>query len=121
MRSDIDPRDPHAGLPALTEGPPPAEARLTVILVHGRGADARDILALARELRVDDVAYVAPQAGGNTWYPHSFLAPIDKNEPGISSAFRVLTHLVDTLGGQGVAMSRIGFLGFSQGACLALE
>jgi hypothetical protein len=82
--SDIDTRDPHAGRPVLTEGPPPADARLTLLLVHGRGASARDILALARELRVYDVAYVAPQAGGNTWYPYSFLAPLEQNEPGIS-------------------------------------
>src|SRR5262245_60309649 len=106
MRVEIDKRDPHAGLPALTEGPPPAEARLTLLLLHGRGASARDILTLARELRVDDVAHLAPQADGHTWYPYSFLAPIDQNEPGISSAFRVLTHLVDTLGGQGVETSR---------------
>jgi predicted esterase len=121
MRIDIDTRDPHAGRPVLNEGPPPADARLTLLLVHGRGGSARDILALARQLRVRDVAYVAPQAGGNTWYPHSFLAPLDQNEPGISSAFRVLASLVDTLGDQGVDTSRVGFLGFSQGACLALE
>src|SRR5262245_6338304 len=109
MRVDIDGRDPHAGLPALTEGPAPAEARLTLLLLHGRGASARDILALARELHVDDVAHVAPQAGGNTWYPYSFLAPIERNEPGISSAFRVLAYLVDSLRGQGVGTNRIGF------------
>jgi predicted esterase len=121
MRLDSDARDPHAGLPVLTEGPPPAGARLTLVLVHGRGASARDILAMARELRVLDLAYVAPQAGGRTWYPHSFLAPLDQNEPGISSAFRALESLVDTLGAQGVDTGRVGFLGFSQGACLALE
>jgi predicted esterase len=121
MRFDIDTRDPHVGQPVLSEGPTLADARLILVLVHGRGATARDILALARELRVRDVAYVAPQAAGNTWYPYSFLAPLDQNEPGISSAFRVLASLVDTLGDQGVDTSRVGFLGFSQGACLALE
>jgi predicted esterase len=121
MRFDVDTRDPHTGQPVLTEGPPPADARLTLVLIHGRGASARDILALARELRLRDVAYVAPEAGGSSWYPYSFLAPLDQNEPGISSAFRVLASLIDTLRVQGVDASRVGFLGFSQGACLALE
>ena len=117
----FDPRDPHAGRPVTTEGPPPAKARLTLLLVHGRGASAEDILILARELRLSDVAYVAPQADGNTWYPHSFLAPLDQNEPAISSGLRLLSRTVDTLVQQGVDTSRVGLLGFSQGACLALE
>jgi predicted esterase len=103
------------------EGPQPGDARLAMLVVHGRGASAQDILALARELRLDDVAYVAPEAGGHTWYPYSFLAPIDQNEPGISSALRVLSGLVDGLVNQGIDTHRIGLLGFSQGACLALE
>jgi predicted esterase len=121
MRFEIDTRDPHAGQPVLTEGPPPADARLTLVLIHGRGASARDILALARELRLRDVAYVAPDAGGSSWYPYSFLAPLDQNEPGVSSAFRVLASLIDTLSVQGVDTSRVGLLAFSQGACLTLE
>lgn len=121
MASAIDPRDPHAGQPVLTKGPKPADARLTMILVHGRGASAEDILGLALELGLEDVAFVAPQAGGNTWYPYSFLAPIAQNEPGISSAFGVLSGLIDSLRGQGVDSKRIALLGFSQGACLTLE
>src|SRR5215212_7766289 len=107
-------RDPHAGQPVLTNGPKPAGARLTMILVHGRGASADDILGLALELGLEDVAYVAPQAGGNTWYPYSFLAPMAHNEPGISSAFRVLSGLIDSLHDQGVDSQRIALLGFSQ-------
>jgi predicted esterase len=113
--------EPHAGQPVLTSGPRPTDARLTMILVHGRGASAEDILALAREFQVSDVAYVAPQAAGHTWYPYSFLAPIAQNEPGISSAFGVLSRLVESLRADGVEAGRIGLLGFSQGGCLGLE
>ena len=113
--------DPHAGQEVLAAGPSPAEARLTVILVHGRGASAQNILSLAQEFRVPDVAYVAPQAAGNTWYPYSFLSPIDRNEPFLSSALRVLERLVDSFAAQGIASDRIGLVGFSQGACLSLE
>jgi predicted esterase len=113
--------NPHAGQPLLTMGPPPEDARVAMILVHGRGASAEDILGLARELRRDDVAYLAPQAAGNSWYPYSFLAPIGQNEPGLTSALGVLEQLVSSLAARGVPAERVGFLGFSQGACLSLE
>src|SRR4051812_30980701 len=109
MRTPFDPTDPHAGQPLVTQGPEPKDARLTMILVHGRGASADDIIGLAQELRFDDVAYLAPQAAGNTWYPHSFLAPMEQNEPGISSAIHVLAHLLESLADQGVDPQRIGF------------
>ncbi len=102
-------------------GPKPKDARLAMILVHGRGASAEDILGLASELGRDDVAYLAPQAAGNTWYPYSFLTPLEKNEPGLTSALGVLGQLVSSLGDQGLPAERVGFLGFSQGACLSLE
>jgi len=113
--------DPHADQPVLTAGPKPADARLTVILVHGRGASAEDILGLAHELRLGDIAYLAPQAAGHTWYPYSFLSPIPQNEPGITSGLGKLARLVDMAGQQGVPAERVAFLGFSQGACLSLE
>jgi predicted esterase len=116
-----NPADPHAGQPVLTSGPKPVDARLTLILVHGRGASAKDILGLAQELRFADLAYLAPEAAGSTWYPYSFLSPIDQNEPGISSALGVLSRIVASLHEQGVHSQRIGLLGFSQGACLTLE
>jgi len=113
--------DPHTGQPVMRLGPKPAHARLSAILTHGRGASADDMLGLARELQTTDVAFLAPQAAGNTWYPYSFLAPIDQNEPWLSSALRVLARLVSALGDEGVPPERIALLGFSQGACLTLE
>ena len=114
-------RDPHGQQPILTAGPPPADARITMILVHGRGASAEDILSLAREFHASDVAYLAPQAEGGTWYPYSFTAPIAQNEPALSSALGVLSRTVQALTASGVHPAQIALLGFSQGACLTLE
>jgi len=102
-------------------GPKPEEARLALICVHGRGASAEDILGLAQELRLDDVAYLAPQASSQTWYPYSFLTPMEKNEPGITSGLGVIERLVALLADRGLPPDRVGLLGFSQGACLSLE
>jgi phospholipase/carboxylesterase len=111
-------RDPHAGQPVLHAGAPTETARLAAICIHGRGASPEDILALAGEIGTDDVAYFAPQASGHTWYPHSFLSPIAQNEPGITSALAMIARLVDSAG---LGADRVAILGFSQGACLALE
>jgi predicted esterase len=92
-----------------------------MIQMHGRCSSADDILGLANELQSDDNACLAPQAADHTWYPYSFLAPMKQNEPGLSSALAVLSRLVDTLSKGGVQSNRLAFLGFSQGACLALE
>jgi predicted esterase len=113
--------DPHRGQPILRRGPEPARARLAVICIHGRGASAEDILTVADELELDDVAYLAPQAAGNTWYPYSFLSPLNDNQPGLNSALGVVASLVDDLGAQQIAAERVAVLGFSQGACLSLE
>ena len=112
---------PHGGQPILRRGPAVAQARAVVILVHGRGDSAAGILGLVDEFDLPDVTWIAPNAAGNTWYPYSFLAPIDQNEPGLSSALRVFEGLVDTLNGEGMPHERIVLMGFSQGACLAQE
>ena len=114
-------RDPHAGQNVLRRGPAPAAARLAVILVHGRGGSAGEMLNLADEFDRPDVTWLAPQAAGQTWYPYSFLSPIEQNEPGISSGLRVLSGLVEELAQAGILPHRVGVLGFSQGACLSLE
>ena len=113
--------DPHAEQPVLRAGPDAANARLTLILVHGRGGTARGMIDLAASLDLRDVACVAPQAAQNTWYPYSFLAPITQNEPGLTSALGVLRGLVGGLDRAGISSARIAWLGFSQGACLMLE
>lgn len=91
------------------------------ILVHGRGATAESILSIADALDLRDVAFRAPQAAGRTWYPHSFLTPVDQNEPFLTSALGVLRVLVNELGEHGIAPDRVALIGFSQGGCLSLE
>lgn len=113
--------DPHAGQPVLRRGPAAAQARVAVILVHGRGDSAAGILGLADELAVPDVTWVAPNAAGHTWYPHSFLSPMAQNEPGLSSGLGVIAALLTALGTEGVPPERVVLMGFSQGACLAQE
>ena len=105
----------------LRSGPSPKDARLVAILLHGRGASAEDILGLAHQFSARDIAYVAPQAAGSTWYPYSFLAPIAQNEPWLGSALRVVAGLAEDLAAQGIPAERLVVMGFSQGACLTLE
>lgn len=97
------------------------KAQKALIMVHGRGASAEDILSLAAHLNVKDFSLVAPQATNNTWYPYSFLAPVSENEPWLSSALELLKDVVNDIVIAGVAKKDIYFLGFSQGACLMLE
>ena len=114
-------QDPHANPTVLQAGAPIASARLVAIMVHGRGASAEDILGLSREFSHRDIAYLAPQAAGNTWYPYSFLMPMEQNEPALSSALRLLETLLSSLGAQNVPPEKVAVMGFSQGACLSLE
>jgi phospholipase/carboxylesterase len=92
-----------------------------LIMLHGRGGSAEDILSLASHFEVKDFALLAPQATNNTWYPYSFLAPPSQNEPWLSSALTLLKELLDDLYGMGIPTNNIYFAGFSQGACLTLE
>ncbi len=112
---------PHQHQPVLTLGPPPAQARLGAIVIHGRGASAGDILSLAHEFALPDVAYLAPEAAGHTWYPYSFLTNLERNEPGLGSALLVIEGLVQHFAQQGLPAERVALMGFSQGACLTLE
>ena len=112
---------PHLGDRVLAAGRPLGEATAAMVLVHGRGAPAEDILGLARELDRPDLAYLAPQATGYTWYPYSFLAPFENNEPGLSSGLALIGHLLARLEAEGIPAERTVLLGFSQGACLSLE
>jgi predicted esterase len=117
--------DPHAGQPVLTAGLPLAEAEAAMVLVHGRGASAEDILGLGRELRHPGFVYLAPQAapigGWPAWYPKSFLAPLEENEPWLSSALARLGEVLERVATVGPGLARTVLLGFSQGACLSFE
>src|SRR3954469_6680745 len=116
-----DPQDPHAGQMTLGAGPTPEAAAATLVLIHGRGGSAEDMLSLYTELRLPDLAALAPQATGNTWYPNSFLAPLEANQPYLDSALRRIESIVAELLARGVPSERVALLGFSQGACLTLE
>jgi predicted esterase len=114
-------RHPHGGERVLIGGAPLETAAGALIAIHGRGAGAEDIIALGKEIAPSNIAILAPQAAGNTWYPYRFLEPTERNEPYLSSALRVVADLVARLGEQGIPPERVALLGFSQGACLALE
>jgi len=116
--------DPHAGAPILRAGPPPGEASVGVVLVHGRGDSAQGILGLVEALRergAPDVTYLAPDATDNVWYPQRFMESAERNQPHLGSALAVLDRTVATLEAAGLPRERIVIAGFSQGACLALE
>src|SRR5713226_4870901 len=110
---------PHQGQPVLEAGERLDRARAAMILVHGRGASAADIMTIAAEVMLPGVAYLAPQAAGSAWYPNPFTAPLQANEPYLSSALEVLTSLLSTVE-KTVPADHVVLLGFSQGACLTL-
>lgn len=113
--------DPHKDAPVAHAGAPVTAARAIVVLVHGRNASPPNILELAARLDLPDVAYLAPAAGGRTWYPLSFLAPREQNQPSLASALACVHRLVHDVTALGVPRSRVVLGGFSQGACLACE
>ena len=112
---------PHANAVVHHLGVPLIEAHGAVILLHGRGASAEDILSLAQSLYDPGLAYLAPQAAGNSWYPNSFLAPRASNEPWLTSALSKVQSVVDLVLAAGVPLERIVIGGFSHGACLTTE
>jgi phospholipase/carboxylesterase/glyoxalase family protein len=113
--------NPHQNQPVLATGQSVEKAEAAVVMIHGRGATAESILSLAQEFNRPELAYLAPQAAFNAWYPQRFIAPIESNEPYLSSALAKIAAVLDHLAGQGIPAERTILLGFSQGACLALE
>jgi phospholipase/carboxylesterase len=105
----------------ITAGKELTRDSTVLIMLHGRGGSAEDILSLASYLDAKDFTLLAPQAINNTWYPYSFLAPPSQNEPWLSSALNLLKELLDELNAKEIRSQNIFFLGFSQGACLTLE
>ena len=112
---------PHAGQPLASAGAPLGKSPVALIMVHGRNAAPANILSLVPSFGRPDLTYLAPAAAGGTWYPLSFMAEKEKNEPGLSSAQWVLDQLVRHVVDSGVRKDRIVLLGFSQGACLSAE
>jgi predicted esterase len=113
--------DPHASGRVLNAGSAVSEASLAVVLLHGRGGSAEDILGLTSAFDLPGIAYFAPEAAGHTWYPLSFMAPREANEPYLSSALAKVDAVVRSIEQAGVERNRIVVAGFSQGACLATE
>ena len=113
--------NPHQNRPVLTAGAPLAEASGAVIIIHGRGAGAADILGLAEAFERPQLAYFAPDAAGRVWYPNPFMTPVADNQPWLASALAVVDRLVRAAEEAGIAPRYIALAGFSQGACLALE
>ncbi|MBB6325902.1 phospholipase/carboxylesterase [Algoriphagus iocasae] len=104
-----------------TAGKPLNEAKKAAILIHGRGASASSILSLSSYLKLDEFALLAPQAEGNTWYPHSFMAPDQQNRIALESSIATLETVWKQIQDAGIKPEQVYFIGFSQGACLSLE
>ncbi len=105
----------------VTGGKDISEAKKVLVLLHGRGGNAQDILSLAEHFPVEEFSLFAPQATNNSWYPYSFLAPPSQNEPWLSSGLEILSDLLEEIKSKGIATENIYFGGFSQGACLTAE
>lgn len=121
MTATVRQVDPHAGGRVATGGAPLARAGLAMIMLHGRGGSPEDMLSLAGHLALPDIACLAPTAAGGSWWPQSFLAPLAANQPGLGSALAAVGRLAGKLADEGFGPDRLVILGFSQGACLALE
>lgn len=113
--------DPHKEAQIFYKGKSIESSGQVMIMIHGRGASAADILSLAVEINNNEFTYIAPQANGFSWYPNSFLSPIESNEPFLSSSLNLLKDIVKNVLKKGIQTDKIFLLGFSQGACLTLE
>jgi phospholipase/carboxylesterase len=105
----------------ITAGTPLAQAKGALVFLHGRGGTARNIVSLASVFNLTDFAIVAPQANNQSWYPYSFMAPVEENQPALDSALDIINQTVEDIIAAGIPTDQIYFAGFSQGACLTLE
>jgi phospholipase/carboxylesterase len=121
----VDPENPfsgpHQNQEIATGGTGLDKAEMAMILIHGRGASAQSMLMFADEFDANNIHYRAIQAKGHTWYPRSFMAPREMNQPGIKSGLQAIYDQIDTLSEAGIPTPNIVLLGFSQGACLTTE
>jgi predicted esterase len=111
----------HAQQPILHAGADLNSAHCAVVLLHGRGSSAEDILSLADEIEAPGVTFLAPQAAGHSWYPFRFIEPTTRNEPWLTSALQLVEKILENIRLAGIKDEKIVLLGFSQGACLTLE
>ena len=114
-------KGPHQNQKVVTAGEDLTQAKGAVIMIHGRGASAESILTLGDEFGDTGLHYAAPQASQFQWYPHSFLAPVEQNEPGLPSGLQAIFDVLTQIEKDGIPNEKIIILGFSQGACLACE
>jgi predicted esterase len=114
-------KGPHQDQHIVSYGSILDDAEAVMIMLHGRGSSAQDILSLAYQIDIPGISYLAPQANKNTWYPYSFLAPVEQNEPELSSALALVESVTEMIIQKGIDSEKIYLLGFSQGACLSLE
>jgi len=119
MRSNAD--DPHRNQRVLQRGAALDSAKGAVVFLHGRGASADDILGLAQDFDLPELANLAPEAAEHTWYPYSFLSPIEQNQPWLDSALKLVGETVQRAIAAGIERQNVAIVGFSQGACLATE
>ncbi|QPC81508.1 alpha/beta fold hydrolase [Phototrophicus methaneseepsis] len=115
------PIHPHENAPILETGVPIDEAKAAMVLIHGRGAGPHDMISLLGHINGPGYAYKVPGAANSTWYPNRFIVPRQQNEPYLSSALQKVDDVVAELVEQGIPTEKIMLLGFSQGACLAVE
>ena len=113
--------EPHLGETILQFGAELQSAKKAMIMIHGRGASAESIADLGNHFNSDDIVYIAPQAEGYAWYPYRFIEKRQSNEPGISSGLKLIDSIAATLNSAGISSENIYLLGFSQGACLAVD
>lgn len=105
----------------ITSGVPVRQAKKAIVMLHGRGASAADIISLQRVLHLEGMAIYAPQASNHSWYPYSFMAPAQQNQPALDAALGLVGEVVSEIQSEGIPADQIYFAGFSQGACLTLE
>ena len=105
----------------VTAGALVAEAKAALVMLHGRGGGAADIIRLGKVFNLSDTTIYAPEATNNSWYPYSFMVPEQQNQPALNSALEQIDALVKDIEAAGIAPEHIYFAGFSQGACLTLE
>ncbi|HEY7685917.1 MAG TPA: dienelactone hydrolase family protein [Gemmatimonadales bacterium] len=115
------PRDPHRDQPILLGGAPLAEATGALVLLHGRGGSAQDMLDLARDLDRPRFAWLVPEAAGRHWYPYSLLEKVERNRPHLNSALSLVKRIMERIEAAPIPPERVVLLGFSQGASVALE